>query len=401
MNVLAHPVLWIYLILSQATSILTCTSILLSLSTPPNPLALSALDSALSSITADDLPENTRELLDGMHLCSSFMSSIMNNLLDVRKIEEGKMRIRARPLSLRKLVEDAHKMNKSSVRPGVEFLLDIDLPPGRNWVSGDEHRIQQVLTNVVTNAIKYTLQGSITISVSWQGQFVQLECIDTGPGIPKSEQDRLFERFVQRGGAPGTGLGLNIALQIVNIMKGTICFESDPTIARGTTCRILLPLSLCEQPHDEMDEQQSQQAAVPMIEEPLQILIVDDIKMNRAMLSRRIQKAICPQATVSMAETGERALELCEEIPFDIIVQDQYMEEAGGVMLGTDTIIAMRRNKVNALIIGCSGNDLDAAFYEAGADMVWGKPMPSNSEIIGQWRDGMMMREIVRSSRRN
>jgi len=359
--------------------------------------ALSALDSALSSITTEDLPTSTKELLDGMQLCSSFMSSIMNNLLDLRKLEEGKMRIRSRPLSLRKLVDDSQKMMKSSVRAGVEFLVVKDIPQGHNWVLGDEPRIQQVLTNVVTNAIKYTLQGSITLAVSWKGNFVQLECIDTGPGIPKSEQERMFERFVQRGGAPGTGLGLNIAQQIVHMMQGSICFESDPTVKPGTTCRILLPMMLCEQPHEP--------AALPapdvaMIDQPLNILIVDDIKMNRTMLMRRIQKAIAPKAKISTAQTAEEALEICNSREFDIIICDQYMEEAGGVMVGTDAIIAMRRNKVNAFIVGCSGNDLDAEFYNAGADMVWGKPVPTNAEIIGQWRNGLFAKDIQQRSTR-
>lgn len=360
---------------------------------PCEPTALSALDSALSSINTDDMTASSKELLDGMQLCSSFMSSIMNNLLDVRKIEEGKMRIRSRPLSLCKVIEDTHKMMKSGVRPGVKFSIIKEIPRERNWVLGDVHRIQQVLTNVLTNAIKYTLQGSITLTVSWKDDMVQFECIDTGPGIPKSEQERMFDRFVQRGGAPGTGLGLNIAQQIVNMMQGVICFESDPTIEPGTTCRILLPLELCDQP-----KEQAPQPNVPTIKEAINILIVDDIKMNRTMLSRRIQKSIAPNAIIQSVETGEQALEICQTNEFDIIICDQYMEEAGGVMVGTDAIIAMRRNKVNAFIIGCSGNDLDAEFYNAGADMVWRKPMPSNDEIISQWRDGLMARQIEKSA---
>eukprot|EP00934_Nitzschia_sp_Nitz4_P006522 Nitzschia sp. Nitz4//scaffold26_size159584//56913//59963//NITZ4_002484-RA/size159584-snap-gene-0.14-mRNA-1//1//CDS//3329545061//6512//frame0 len=351
---------------------------------------LSALDSALNTIALDELPESTKELLDGMKLCSSFMSSIMNNLLDVRKIEEGKMRIRSSPISLSALVEDVHKMMKYSVKKGVEFRTAIDIPKGKDWVLGDTHRLKQVLTNVTTNAIKYTLEGSITLAVSWKGNLVQLECIDTGPGIPLKEQERLFERFVQRGGAPGTGLGLNIALQIVNMMKGKIGFESDPTVKPGTTCRILLPMLLCQTPADPQRKSEIAQC----IEDPIRILIVDDIKMNRTMLERRIKKAIAPNAQVTMAETAEEALEICETEEFDIIICDQYMEEAGGVLIGTDAIIAMRRNKVKSLIIGCSGNDLDNDFLEAGADLVWGKPMPSNSEIIRQWRDGLFTRSI-------
>jgi len=348
------------------------------------------MDSALSSINVNEMPEETRDLLDSMQLCSSFMSSIMNNLLDVRKIEEGKMRIRSRPLSLSKLVDSTHSMMKPSVRQGVEFRVEKNLPKGRNWVLGDEHRIQQVLTNVITNAIKYTLNGSITLAVYWEDHLVILDCVDTGPGIPKQEQKHMFERFVQRGGAPGTGLGLNIALKIVSMMDGTIGFESDPTIAPGTTCRVKLPLLLWEEPEElpaaanNTDE---------MIEDSIKILIIDDIKMNRTMLSRRLKKAIAPNAIISMAETAEQALEMCEQTEFDIIICDQFMEEAGGVMVGTDGIIAMRRMRVSAIIIGCSGNDLDKEFFEAGADWVWGKPMPSNSEIIAQFRKGLQARD--------
>jgi signal transduction histidine kinase/CheY-like chemotaxis protein len=352
---------------------------------------LSALDSALRSMAEEDLPESTTELVDGMQLCSSFMSSIMNNLLDVRKIEEGKMSIRARPIALTRLVDDLETMVQSSLRPEVRLLTRKNVSKRQDWVLGDRHRIQQVLTNVVTNAIKYTQEGSITLAVSREGSLVQIECIDTGPGIPKGEQEKLFDRFVQRGGAPGTGLGLNIAKQIVAMMKGTIEFISDPTVKPGTICRIRLPLELCEQPEEVL----KRSTEVQPIEEKISVLIMDDIKINRSLLQRRIKKAIAPNATVVMVESGEGALKICETQTFDIIICDQFMEEGGGVMVGTDVIIAMRRNKVNAFIIGCSGNDLDKEFFQAGADMVWGKPMPNNTEMIDQWRDGLMVRNIL------
>jgi len=347
---------------------------------------LSALDNALTTVADEKLPPATKELIDGMQLCSSFMSSIMNNLLDVRKIEEGKMKIREYAMSLETLIENTHTMLKMSLRPGVNFVTRSDLPEDRKWVMGDSHRLQQVLANVTTNAIKYTLEGSVTLAVAWEGDMVKLECIDTGPGIPKSEQAKLFERFVQRGGAPGTGLGLNIAKQIVTMMGGSICFKSDPTVRPGTTCQILIPMELCEQPGDESSKMSTENKP---IEEAIRVLIIDDIRMNRSMLQRRINKAIAPNAICTMAETGEEALEICQEQEFDFIVCDQYMEEAGGVLVGTDVIIALRRNKNESFIIGCSGNDLHEKFYEAGANTVWGKPMPKNADIIAQWRNAM------------
>lgn len=128
---------------------------------------------------------------------------------------------------------------------------------------------------------------------------------------------------------------------------------------------------------------------------PIRILIMDDVKMNRLMLQRRIERAIAPEAKITMAMNGEEALVLTEDHTFDIIICDQYMEEAGGVLVGTDVVIALRRNHVNALIVGCSGNDLNIEFMNAGADLVWGKPLPSNDQIIAQFREGLLARNLI------
>jgi signal transduction histidine kinase/CheY-like chemotaxis protein len=341
---------------------------------------LSAIDSALASMP-EDLSEDAKELVEGMQLCTTFMSSVMNNLLDVRKIEEGQMILHADPLSLKCLIGDIHKMVQPAVQPAVDFQV-VANTDGRDLVLGDVHRLQQILTNLVSNAIKYTLSGSITMVVGWEGDVVRLECQDTGPGIPKDEQENMFKRFSTRGGAPGTGLGLAIAKQMVDLMGGSIRFDSDPTVKPGTNCVVLLPLRLCEKPPK---EELIPADALPL-QETLSILIVDDAKINRAMLKRRFIKSIAPNCSVSEAPTGEEALSICERESFDVIILDQYMEGAGGVLLGTDTAIAMRRSKVHSIIIGCSGNDLDDAFRAAGADLVWKKPMPSNSEIIRHLR---------------
>lgn len=114
--------------------------------------------------------------------------------------------------------------------------------------------------------------------------------------------------------------------------------------------------------------------------------------MNRMMLKRRILKGIAPNAIIREAATGEEALEICGKEKFDVIVVDQYMEEAGGELVGTDVVFAMRRMRVTSVIIGCSGNDMGTQFFEAGADRVWQKPMPSNSKIIQDLRSSLNRR---------
>ena len=357
---------------------------------------LSAIDSALTSMPCSD-PEENEELLSSMKLCSSFMTAIMNNLLDVRKLEEGKLVLHSDPFSLQQIVKDVRKMARPTLRPDVDFFIEHNV--GENdCVLGDVSRINQILTNIVSNAVKYTLEGSITLAVGWDNDVVQFECRDTGPGIPKEDQSRMFERFVQRGGAPGSGLGLALVKQMVDLMSGTIHFDSDPTIRPGTTCVVRLPLTGCEMPLSSV----SQTDELP-IDEPLRILLVDDIKMNRIMLKRRLQKDVAPQCEIVEASTGEGALAICEKSAFDVIIMDQYMEEAGGILVGTDVIIALRRMKVPSVIIGCSGNDLSLEFTSAGADIVWNKPMPSNAEIIHQLRDVLLQRvqDSLRSNYKN
>jgi signal transduction histidine kinase len=111
---------------------------------------LHAIDSALISMP-DDLNESARYLVNAMKLCTGFMASIMNNLLDVRKMEEGKMILKSTPISLTELMQSVHKMLTPSVRPGVDFI-NASITEGPHWAMGDSHRMQQVLTNVVTNA---------------------------------------------------------------------------------------------------------------------------------------------------------------------------------------------------------------------------------------------------------
>jgi len=127
-------------------------------------------------------------------------------------------------------------------------------------------------------------------------------------------------------------------------------------------------------------------------------LVIDDIKMNRTMVKRRILKGIAPKAKIQEAATGEEALLICGKDKFDVMIVDQYMEGAGGVMVGTDVVFAMRRMRIDSVLIGCSGNDIGTQFFDAGADMVWQKPMPSNDQIIRDLRSCLDKRGIALSS---
>jgi two-component system, sensor histidine kinase len=345
---------------------------------------LSALDSALNAVP-DALPNEMKSLVSEMQSCIKLMSSIMSNLIDVRKLEEGKVVLTSAPLSLCCLLSEVHKILLPSVKPGVTFQV-ISNTKERDWVLGDSVRLRQILTNVAANAIKYTLSGTVTLKLGWDDNVVAFTCDDTGPGPPQvSSPKQVPQQSMYRCGAPSTGLDLAVAKHLVKLAGGTIIFHNSPTAASsdfvGISCVVHLPLATCESSLSSVANMNIQR-----IEAPLRFLVADDIKMNRTMLKRRLQNSICPTCIVAEASTGEEALVMCGNENFDVIIVDQYMEEAGGVMVGTDVIYTLRRMGVNSIIIGCSGNDLDEEFTDAGVDMVWQKPIPSNDEIIIQIR---------------
>jgi two-component system aerobic respiration control sensor histidine kinase ArcB len=247
------------------------------------------------------------------------------------------------------------------------------------------------LTPLCRNSIKYTGTGSITLKLGWEDKdTLRFECEDTGPGIPKHDQEKLFQRFVQRGGEPGTGLGLAIAKHLVELIGGSIFFESDPSVKVGTNCIVILPLPPCDAPV----QLHCEETTLDVLQDALKVLLIDDIKMNRTMLRRRIMKGIAPNCIFTEASTGEEALEICAKSTFDVIVVDQYMQEAGGMMVGTDVVCAMRQSQIESIIIGCSGNDIDDLFLDAGADWVWKKPMPSNKKILSQLHGALREKKL-------
>lgn len=349
-----------------------------------NPLG--AIICALESVP-DDISPALKELFDCMKLGSRFMTYIMDNLIEGRKIEEGKMQLECAPLSLEAITNEVYSMLKPSVGKSVDFQVHCSTK-GKDRVLGDSHRIKQVLCNILTNAIKYTKSGKISISVTWEGDQVVFECDDEGLGIPKEKQKLLFQRFVQLGDRPGSGLGLSISKQLVDLMGGSIVYDSDPDVRPGTKCTVSLPLPRCSiSERSSTSTSSSESSSKPeIISQEMEVLVVDDVAMNRSMLSRRFKKCICPNANIQVCATGESALDICSKSTFTIIIMDQFMDTAGGKLLGSETIATLRLRGIRSFIIGCSGNFLEKEFLDAGADIVWQKPIPDNSEILRQLR---------------
>lgn len=210
----------------------------------------------MTQVTLDTkLTPEQREYLELVVQSGDALLTLVNDLLDMSKIEAGKIEIEAVPFSLPDLVKAAvSSLRAVAEAKGLELVaeLDVNLPEG---VVGDPGRIRQVLLNLVNNAIKFTEAGGIVVSVKAEAVAdetaeVHFEVIDSGPGITDEEQRRIFEPFEQGDHAPidGTGLGLTITRRLVGFMGGRIWVESDP--GRGSIFHVVLPFDLTDlEPH--------------------------------------------------------------------------------------------------------------------------------------------------------
>ncbi len=206
---------------------------------------LDDLDGPLTAVQREDVRSINRN--------GRFLLHLINELLDLARIEAGHLRLELAPLDLRQLIGETMDTVQGMVGPRA-ILMRHNLPPDLPLVHADADRVRQVLLNLLSNAVKFTGHGTITVSASLVdelnpqgqiGQFVVVRVADTGIGIPQELHGQVFEEFVQLHGSQrrgrGTGLGLSIARKLVEAQQGRIWFESAP--GRGSVFSFTLPVA--------------------------------------------------------------------------------------------------------------------------------------------------------------
>jgi signal transduction histidine kinase len=195
-------------------------------------------------LTYDDPPPETRrEFLEIIHGESERLTRLINEVLDISKIESGALELRRDPIELRSLIASSARSHREAIRQrGLAFELDV--PERLPLVVGDADRLQQVVANLLSNAMKFTPAGAIRLSAWGEGESVLIAVSDTGVGIAPEDQARIFEKFHQVGDImtakpSGTGLGLAICRELVGAHGGRIWVESRP--GAGSTFLVALP----------------------------------------------------------------------------------------------------------------------------------------------------------------
>ncbi len=296
-------------------------------------------------LAATELVEHTQredkraELMRIIKVSANSLLQIINDVLDISKIEAGKMRLENIPFNLHQTLEDASDLIFISARKkGLYGELEIakDVP---KYLKGDPLRLRQILMNLLSNALKFTEEGIIKLSVHKEqlaktnSQMIVFKVTDTGVGIGDEQKKQLFQNFSQADTTitrkfGGTGLGLAISKNLVKSMNGHIGFKSKP--GKGSEFFFSIPLRAAREA--EIDE--LKRAEESIVNEPerlnrmLDILVVEDNRINQ-MIIREIIKNLGWEFTV--ANNGVEALEMVTKKNFDIIIMDVMMPEMDGI----------------------------------------------------------------------
>ena len=278
----------------------------------------------------DDLSPVQRERLGIIRQSGEDLLAILNDLLDLSKIEVGKLDLEVIEFDLAEIVRGAHSaFTALANKKGLSFALDID-PTAQGVYRGDPTRVRQILYNLISNALKFTDQGEIRVAGSRTHGELCLSVTDTGMGIPEDSLPKLFERFSQADASTtrrfgGTGLGLAICSQLAKLMGGAI--EAESTVGRGSTFRLRVPLPRVG---DARAPAAVAAPAAPTEEEHLElrVLAAEDNAVNQLVLKTLLhQIGIAPV----VVENGALAVEAWNSQRWDVILMDVQMPVMDGL----------------------------------------------------------------------
>ena len=288
---------------------------------------------------------------------------IINDILDISKIESGKLELQEESVCIRTIAQDIKMIFEPKAKEkGLDILLEVS-PSVPQYLMLDDLRIRQILLNIISNSLKFTHHGYIEIKVQTlvsKDSTLKIDIKDTGIGIPKEQHSKIFENFVQQDGQSnrqygGTGLGLAICLKLVKLMNGKIDLLSEPDI--GSTFSITLKYVKVSENSANIIEAQD----TTVVElESANILVVDDKEINRQLI---IEALAHTQINLSQASNGQEAIEMCKVSKPDLILMDIKMPVMDGIeatkILKSDTslcyipIIALtasiKVNKIDSL----------------------------------------------------
>ena len=350
------------------------------------------------ALARTDLNASQGEMLDLIQSSGHTLQALLSDILDLARVESGRLELADQPFDLTRAVQEAAQLyTASAAEKGLQFFVDID-PDAAVWVRGDEVRLKQVLTNLVSNAVKFTATGFVSLTVTRSARadgvpLLRFIVEDTGVGFDAAARARLFRRFEQADGTitrrfGGSGLGLAICRQLAEMMDGDLDCESEP--GGGSAFILTMPMREVPAPSALPNDN-----PFPVSDEArrLRILVADDHPTNR-----KVVELILGQTGVELVqvEDGAQAVKAFRAQSFDLVLMDMQMPVMDG-------LTATREIRLHETILGLppvpilmlTANALPdhvAASKAAGADRHLAKPfdaldlLSTVGELVGEPR---------------
>ncbi len=319
-----------------------------------------------------------KEYLKNIVQSTRYIKSMVDDLSLFSNLEYNKIKIKKAKFNFSDLIKNVvNNLKDNADRKNISLTLEIDEQLNQNYNS-DAYRIQQVLTNVVSNAVKFTHKGSVSIKAKAVGNKVAIEVADTGIGIDIENKDDLFGAFVQAHDTNetmygGSGLGLNITKRLIDLLYGRISFNSE--IGKGTTFFIEFPLEVFKEKETNVIEEEYEYDNEKKLQNK-KILVIDDDPLQLRLLEEIFGNKV---AKITAIENGKLAKAILEEEQYDLIITDMQMPYYSGIKVIED--VRSLESYLHTPVIALTGKiDFDEHEYQKlGFNLYMQKPLNINN----------------------
>ena len=297
---------------------------------------MNAIIGLSESMLNSNIPDEFREDVKNINEAGSILLEIVNNILDITKVEEGKTTLNNKPYSLADTIAKlSHMVEISLIDRPIKFNVQVvgNIP---NTLMGDEVKLYQILMNILSNAVKYTKKGSITFVIEsvlfGNKDTLTFKVIDTGIGIKKADNDKLFQKFErldqEQSDIQGTGLGLTITKKLLDLMGGKISFES--VYQQGTTFTIVVEQEIVDKSSVNFETYKAKKMTVDNYFDgsKYNILLVDDNLLNLKVAEKMLKQY---NLNVTSVKSGLECLNKTKNNKYDLIFMDHMMPEMDGI----------------------------------------------------------------------
>ena len=326
-----------------------------------------------------DLNPMQKEMLGLIQSSGQTLQVLLSDILDLARVESGRLELADEPFDLGRAVREAAQLYEASAHDkGIQFFVEID-PAADRWIAGDMVRLKQILTNLVSNAVKFTSEGFVCLTVApgptLHGRAtLRFSVEDTGIGFDSDTRERLFSRFEQADGAitrkfGGSGLGLAISRQLAEMMDGQLDCESEP--GGGSAFMLTIPLRPAEAP----GAAAVAPSGLATLDRPVRVLLADDHPVNRKVVEMILGQA---EVELTSVDDGAEALEAVRNGDYDVILMDMQMPVMDGLTATREirlheAAMGLPRTPVVMLTANALSEHIAAA-EAAGADRHLAKP---------------------------